>query len=138
MGGIQFPALGKGNFTAKVLDNNGSSTTVLEASKEIRIEAVWNIDAESARVLGGRWEVAVYAESIGPGPERKIGPTKVVALDGRTNYGTVVVVPANTFANNPEPPDSGVYKIATVLLLRNFGKVTDVVAIDEATLVRIG
>jgi hypothetical protein len=138
MAGIQFPGVGQGTFTATVLDNNGNSTTVLEASKQIRIEAVWNVDAESARVLGGQWEVAAYVESIGPGPERKIGPTQVVPVDGRTNYGTVILVPANTLPDNPEPPISGVYKIVAVLQLRNFGKITDVVAIHETRMLRIG
>jgi hypothetical protein len=138
MGDIQFPGLGDGRFTAKVLDNNASSSTVLEASQQIRIETVWNIDAESARVLGGEWLVAAYAESMGPGPERQIGPTQVVPLNGGTNYGTVILVPPNTLPDNPGPPNSGVYKIVTVLLLRNFGKITDVAAFDESPLLRIG
>lgn len=138
MANIQFPALGAGTFTATVLDNNASASTVLEASKAIRIEVVWTIDDESARVLGGQWEVAAYVESIGPGPERQIGPTRVVTLDGRKNYGTTIVVPPNTLPDNPAPPNSGLYKVATVLLLRNFGKITDVAAIDESPMVRIG
>lgn len=138
MAAIQFPAVGQGTFSARVLDNNGSSSRVLEASKQIRIEAVWTIDAESARVLGGQWEVAAYVESIGPGPEQKIGPTQVVPVDGRTTYGAVILVPANTLPDNPGPPHSGVYKVVTVLELRNFNKVTDIAAIDEAPLLRIG
>jgi hypothetical protein len=138
MGNIQFPALGEGTFTAVVKDNNGSSSTVLEASKPIRIETKWNIDPESARVLGGRWEVAAYAESIGPGPEQQIGRTEEVPLDGRTDYETIVLVPGGTLPDNPGPPNSGVYKIVVVLLLRNFNRVTDVAALDESPLLRIG
>ena len=127
MGDIQFPAVGEGTFTAKVLDNNGSSATVLEASKPIQIEVSWEIDSESARVLGGEWLVSAYVESIGPGPEQQIGPTRVVTVDGRTNYATMIVVPANTLPDNPAPPFSGVYRIVTLLLLRNFGKITDTI-----------
>jgi hypothetical protein len=138
MADIQFPGLGKGTFSAKVLDNSVGATNVLEASKPIKIEALWEIDVESARVLGGQWEVAAYAESIGPGPEVQLPPTQVIPLNGGTNYGTVIVVPPNTLPDNPGPPHSGVYKIVVVLLLRNFGNVTDVAAIDEAPLLRIG
>ncbi|GAA1040458.1 hypothetical protein GCM10009557_61820 [Virgisporangium ochraceum] len=138
MPGIQFPEQGSGTFAAKVLDNSVGTTNVLEASKPIKIEAVWQIDAESARVLGGRWEVAAYAESIGPGAEILMPPVQTVPLNGGTNYGTVIVVPPNTFPDNPAPGASGVYKIVIVLLLRNFGNITDVAAIDEAPLLRIG
>src|SRR5690348_14177747 len=101
MGDIQFPGPGGGSFTATVLDNNGSSATVLEASKPIKIEVKWTIDAESARVLGGEWLVSAYVESIGPGPEQQIGPTRVVAVTGGTSYTDMIVVPPNTLPDNP-------------------------------------
>ena len=115
-----------------------SASTVLEASQPFRIEAVWSIDAESARVLGGQWEVSAYVESFGPGPDLQVGPTQVLPLDGSLNYGTVIVVPAGTFPDNPAAPSPGVYKVIGVLLLRNHNLVTDVAAVAEGPLLRIG
>ena len=38
----------------------------------------------------------------------------------------------------PAPPDSGVYKLVTVLTHRNFGSVSDVSAVEEGPFLRIG
>jgi hypothetical protein len=140
MSGIQFPIgpLGPGAFGATVIDNNGNPSTVLEANADFRIDVLWSIDPISALLLGGQWELAAYVESIGPGPELQVGNTEVVPLNGTQNYAATIVVPAGSLPNNPSPPDSGVYKIVTVLTHRNFTQVTDVAAIEEGPMVRIG
>jgi hypothetical protein len=138
MTNIQFPPTGSGNLTITVVDNNGSATNVLEASQPFTIEAVWTIDTESARVLGGQWELSAYVESFGPGLDAQVGPTRVKALDGSETYSDAIVVPPNTFPDNPAAPSPGVYKVIVVLLLRNNNRVTDVAAIAEGPLVRIG
>jgi len=138
MNDIQFPPTGSGTLTISVVDNNGSSRTVLEASKPFTIEAVWTIDAESARVLGGRWELSAYVESFGPGFEGQVGPTRLQPLNGNTTYNDAIVVPANTFPDNPAAPSPGVYKVIVVLLLRNNNLITDVAAVAEGPLLRIG
>jgi hypothetical protein len=139
MAGIQFPnqILGPGTFNALVLDNNGAPSTVLEAGQEIHIRAEWTIDNISALLLGGEWEVSVYVESIGPGPEMLIGSERV-PVDGGRDYNTTVVVPANTLPNDPLPANqSGVYKLIVVLTLRNFNRITNVAAVVETPVVRI-
>jgi hypothetical protein len=139
MSGIQFPTilLGPGNFNARLRDNNGNPSEVMEASLPFTIEARWNIDALSALLLGGQWEVTAYVESIGPGPERSLG-TVTVPLDGGRNYSAVITVPANTLPDNPPAPNSGVYKLVTVLTHRNFTKITNLSGISEGPIVRIG
>lgn len=139
MADIQLFGPGSGNFAAAVRDNNGAPTTVLEASAPFTIETNWYLDATTATYLGGHWEVAVYAESIGKGPERQLGTTVIVAVNGGVSYSATVNVAANTLPNDPSEPHSGVYKLVAVLLLRNVaGKVTNVAAVAESPIVRIG
>jgi hypothetical protein len=137
---MQFPnvLLGPGTFNATLIDNNGSPSTVLEASAPFTIQCSWTISPLAALLLGGQWQVAAYVESMGPGPEQEVGPTVTIALNGGTNYSANIVVPANTLPNNPAPPASGVYKTVTVLTHRNFGATTDVVGIVEGPVLRIG
>ncbi|HEX5811940.1 MAG TPA: hypothetical protein VFY38_07565 [Pseudonocardia sp.] len=136
---IQFPnlLLSPGTFTAELIDNNGVPSTVLEAGQEITVKAEWTISALAALLMGGQWEVAAYAESIGPGVEKQIGDTVVKPLDGSTNYNAEIKVPANTLPDNLGPGESGAYKVVVLLTHRNFGKVSDVAAIVEFPVVRI-
>ena len=140
MADIQFPniLLGPGTVTATVLDNNGAPATVLEADQQFTIRVDWTLSALAAALLGGQMLLATYVESIGAGPEQQVGPTVTVPLDGSTAYTADVVVPATTLPNNPAPPASGVYKIATVLTHQNFGAITDVVGVVEGPVLRIG
>ena len=139
MADIQFPnQLFTGTLDAQVLDNNGAPSSVLEAGQDFTIRARWRIDAVAALLLGGQWELAAYVESIGIGPEQQVGPTEVVALNGGRNYSASITVPANTLPNNPQPPNAGVYKLVTVLTHRNFGLVSNVAAVVEGPILRIG
>lgn len=141
MADIQFPnvLLNPGSFTATVLDNNGNPSSVLDAGTPFTIDATWQVSPLAALLLGGQWEIAAYVESVGAGPERQIGPTSVVPLDGRTTpYTTTIIVPAGELPDNPAPPASGVYKLVTVLTHRNFGSVSDVSAVEEGPFLRIG
>lgn len=137
---MQFPnvLLGPGSFDATVIDNNGAPSSVLEANQPFTVHAQWTISPLAALLLGGDWDVAAYVESIGPGPEQQVGPTVPVPLTGTTTYTADIVVPAGTLPDNPVPPISGAYKLVTLLTHRNFGVVSDVAAIVEGPLVRIG
>jgi hypothetical protein len=140
MADIQFPNVlfGPGTFDAVVLDNNGAPSTVLDAGSPFTIRTNWTIDPLAALLLGGEWQVTAYVESIGPGPEQQVGPTVTVALNGGTTYNADLVVPANTLPNPPVPPDSGTYKLVTLLTHSNFGAVSDVAAVVEGPILRIG
>jgi hypothetical protein len=139
MTNIQFPALAfpPGTFNAQLLDNNGNPSTVLEASLPITITATWDIDKEAARLLGGAWNIAAYADTVGPGTDLELGET-TVAVDGGTSYSATITVPPNKVADNPPPPASGAYKVVVVLTHRNFGQISDVAAVVEFPVVRIG
>jgi hypothetical protein len=144
MADIQYPTqlLGPGEFKAEVKDNNGAPSSVLDAGLDFTISTTWEISALAALLLGGEWHVAAYVESIGPGPEQQIGPTEVRLLNGGTTYAADIVVPANTLPNldpaAPNPAPSGAYKIVTLLTHKNFGSFSDVAAIVEGPILRIG
>lgn len=138
MSHIQFPnqLFGTGEFSAKILDNNGDPSTVLEAGAPFKIQTAWRIPPLAALLLGGLWKVTAYVESIGPGPEQEIA-SDTVALNGGRDFSVVLTVPANTLPNDPPGPASGVYKVVTVLTHRNFGKISNVAALVEGPVVRI-
>ncbi|GAA1655734.1 hypothetical protein [Actinoplanes couchii] len=139
MADIQFPntLFGPGAFVAEVLDNNSTPAEVLEASLPFQVKTSWRVDPLTALHFGGDWQVSVYVEAIGPGPEQLIG-TVTVPLDGGQTYTAIVEVPANTLPDAPAPPASGVYKLVTVLTHRNFNRISNVSAVAEGPLVRIG
>jgi hypothetical protein len=131
---VTFPA---STFTAELIDNNGAPSSVLDAGTEFTVKTEWTISALAALLMGGQWEVAAYAESIGPGVEKQIGATVVKPLDGSTAYNAVITVPALDLPNNLGPGESGAYKVVVLLTHRNFGKVSDVAAVVEFPVVRI-
>jgi hypothetical protein len=139
MATIQFPnvQLNPGTFTASVVDNNGAPSTVLDAGQPFTIQCSWQISALAALLMGGQFQVAAYAESIGQGPEQQLGPTVTRPLNGGTNFSADIVVPANTLPNNLPPGQSGAYKLITLLTHRNFGAISDVSAVAEEPVVRI-
>jgi hypothetical protein len=136
MADIQFAnSTGSGQFRTAVRDNNGTPSSVLDAGAQFTIEARWSVDAATASALGGQWEVAAYAESIGPGREQQLA-TGTVAVNGAQDYNTTLTVAGGTLPA-PAAGESGVYKVVTVLTHRNFGVLSRIAAIDEGPLVRI-
>lgn len=133
---IQFPTdLLSGDFTATVQDNNGRPANVMEASLAFNVELSWTVSALTAALLGGQWEVAVYAEAMGPGTDRQIGSV-TVTVNGATGYTARITVPGGTFTNSPNSPNSGVYKLLTVLSHRNFGRLSNLAAVTETGAIR--
>jgi hypothetical protein len=67
---------------------------------------------------------------MGPGPEVLIG-TAVVAANGGPAYSATITVPAGTLPSDV-PPDSGVYKLVTVITYRNtLNVLTEMAAFSE-------
>ena len=137
---IQFPnlLLSPGDFNAVLVDNNGAPSTVLDAGLPFMINADWTISPLAALLMGGNWEVAAYAEAIGPGEEKQVGPTRTVPLNGTTTYSTVINVGPNELPDNLPAGQSGAYKIVVLLTHRGVnGAVSDVAAVVELPVVRI-
>lgn len=133
MPAIQFPnAFFTGDMAATVVDNNGNPSNVLESSLPFTINVTW--DYNTFGLLGGRWLIQAFAESIGPGPEIVIGSAGPVAAAPDGPKATAINVGANTLPAN----NSGVYKIVIVLTHENpAGSPTNVAALSEGPLVKM-
>ena len=83
-----------------------------------------------------RVPAAAYVESIGPGRRHRSvrrSPSRSTAAHLQRR-----ILGGRTPADNPAPPNSGVYKVASVLTHRNFGNTTDIVGVVEGPVLRIG
>ncbi len=125
----------KGEFTkVKIIDPafpGQVPNLVIDPTRNFDIELEWKIEGFDVPLylaaLGGNWDVEVFAESLGPGPELRIAQTTVAAgPPGGTlhTYATTVTVvaPSGLLEGNPGPGPSGVYKlVVTVFLNSNLG-----------------
>ena len=106
---------------------------VVDGTKPFDLIVKWELEGYLVPVwlgaLGGagaEWHIEVFAESIGPGPEKRIA-SKTVAVGPIVNpktYSETLTVPANTLPEgNPLANDpSGIYKItACIFLNSSFG-----------------
>ena len=111
----------------------GVGNLVVDPTKQFRLHVEWEVFGFLVPLwlaaLGGSWDVTVYAESIGGGPERRIGNTTVSvgsSLPATTHAGEPnarkfiadITVPAGVLGENiPASNQSGVYKLVTTTFL---------------------
>jgi hypothetical protein len=107
---------------------------VVDPSQPFDVTVEWEIFGALVPLwlagLAPDWNVSVFAESIGPGPEVKLGSTTVaktavqpctVPKPNCSKYTATVTVPPNTITEDVGN-DSGTYKlVATVFLNSNLG-----------------
>jgi hypothetical protein len=109
-----------GNISAHVHEiNSVEPTTILEVDKEFVVHISWSLDGPLTPFVAGTWQVNVFFESIGPGPELKLPlPTLELPLDpniGPNYYEALVSIPANTLKD----ADATVpYKMVTTVTYR--------------------
>ncbi len=112
------PALGTGNL-------------VIDPTKDFKVNVKWEING----ALTGNWlfgtgafTVSVFAESLGGGPEQRVGTATVNAPSGikkfdHAEYDVDVLVPGGTLPeSNPGGSNvspSGIYKLAVSVFLDN-------------------
>ncbi|MCP3991984.1 MAG: hypothetical protein GY724_23125 [Actinomycetia bacterium] len=130
---IQFQGPLTGTLRANLIDNNGDPARVLEASKNFEVKVKWKVDVLAAQILGGTWQIDLYAESIGDGFEGQLTYDDVPVVANQQAYQTTLVVPAGKLQNDPPPPPptgriSGAYKLALVLSHRNSAGTTTWIA----------
>jgi hypothetical protein len=113
-----------GSITCELLDPAGvrPPSTIIRATDPWAVRVKWEIAGDQARFIGPNetWNVRVFLESMGPGPENQQNlPTLQVLATGGTpqNYDHMITIPANTDLANPA--FSGVYKLVVVLTLRD-------------------
>jgi hypothetical protein len=111
----QFPPFEVGNH---VLDRNDPFQVKIAWELKGFLRPLW------LSALGGNWNVQVFAESIGGGPEILLASDNSVPADpNRATYDVTINVPPNTLQEgDPGSNVSGIYKlVAMVFLNSNLG-----------------
>ncbi|MEU4292834.1 hypothetical protein AB0E63_31815 [Kribbella sp. NPDC026596] len=124
------PGLIEGDITTVVvIDPAGTfppfevGNHVLNRNDSFKIKVAWKITGLLRPLwlsaLGGRWNVQVFAESIGGGPELLLASDNTVAADPAvSDYAVELTVPPNTLdEGNPGSQTSGIYKLVVSVFL---------------------
>ena len=148
------PGLIEGDITSVAVIDPPSlpfqvANLVLDPSKEFTVEIKWKVFGAITPVwlaaLDQNWQVDVYAESLGGGPEIRIGDA---SLDKNTfaacagvncrEYTTTVTVPADTLPQDSGDV-SGIYKLVVAVFLNsNLGAPGfDVTGFREGPIIRM-
>lgn len=124
------PGLIEGNITTVVVRDPAGTfppfevgNHVLNRNDAFQIKVDWSITGLLRPLwlsaLGGRWNVQVYAESLGGGPEILLASDNSVPADpNRADYTVQLNVPPNTLdEGNPGSNTSGIYKLVVSVFL---------------------
>lgn len=124
------PGLIEGNITTVVvIDPAGEfppfqvGNHVLNRNDAFKIKVEWKITGLLRPLwlsaLGGRWNVQVYAESLGGGPELLLASDNSVNADPQvSDYAVELTVPPNALdEGNPGSQTSGIYKLVVSVFL---------------------
>ena len=130
---IEWPGGISSNMSVTVEDNSGAPISILDADVPFNIKITWKVPAAFAGIIAGSsFRLRAYAESIGPGDEKKLGPDVNVAAHPPLDYeGTIPV--AGSVLEGENTNRSGVYKIVAVLQHVN-GAATVISGFAEAPL----
>jgi hypothetical protein len=137
--------------TVVVLDPAGTfppfevGNHVLNAGDTFEIDVAWEVNGLLRPLwlaaLGGNWNVQVYAESIGGGPEILLARDDSVAADpARDKYSIRITVPPNTLAEgDPGSQTSGIYKLVVAVFLNsNLGQPGfDMTGFNEGPIIQV-
>ncbi|TCO50239.1 hypothetical protein EV646_102313 [Kribbella antiqua] len=125
------PGLDGAVTAVAIIDHDGNPNRVVDDQFPFDVTVKWSVTPPAtAALLDGKWTIKVYAESMGPGPEKLIG-TATEAANGGPAYSTKITVPVSTLPSDV-PPDSGAYKLLVVITYRNtLGVLTEMAAFSE-------
>jgi hypothetical protein len=118
--------------TTTVIDPDGTPNNILQENIGGSVRVNWGFSGPGRFFLTPtQFTVSLYAESIGPGPERLVGSV-IVAGSNHTpgpiwNFTGTVVVPPNSLPAANGPVASGVYRL-TVIVTNSIGGVRDALA----------
>lgn len=101
---------------------------VLNRSDSFKVKVAWEVTGALRPLwlaaLGGRWNVQLFAESLGGGPEILLASDNTVAADPAVaNYSATLDIPPNALEEgDPGSNVSGIYKlVVSVFLNSNLG-----------------
>jgi hypothetical protein len=118
---------------------------VLNRDEAFKVDVAWKITGLIAPLwlsaLGGNWNVQLFAESLGGGPEILLARDDTVpALPPKQDYTVTLNVPANALQEgNPGSQVSGIYKlVVSVFLNSNLGKPGfDMTGFNEGPIIQV-
>ncbi len=96
---------------------------VLNRNDSFQVNVAWEINGLLRPLwlaaLGGNWNVQLFAESLGGGPEILLASDNTVAADpARANYTAKLDIPANALdEGDPGSNVSGIYKLVVSVFL---------------------
>lgn len=133
---IEWPGGVSSTMNVKVEDNTLNPINILEADSPFNIKITWKVPPGFAGLIAGSFRLRAYAESLGPGDEKKLGSdVNVAVVPNQEDYeGTIPVAASVLEGEGATPQRSGVYKIVAVLQLKNGAVFTDVSGFAEAPL----
>lgn len=115
----------------------GVGNHVVDPTKAFTLTVEWEVFGQLEPLwiaaLGGSWDVSVYAESLGAGPEARLGTASVPttstlpctinvppATSNCAKYQAQIVVPAGTLAEHtPGSDEGGIYKLVVAVFLNS-------------------
>jgi hypothetical protein len=134
------PGLIEGDVTSVAVTDpqpfvHGLGNRVIDPTKPFELTIEWELFGQLVPLwlaaLGGDWDVSVYAESLGGGPEVRLGSVAVPASDqlpctvhssepNCVKYSAKVTVPPNTLAEHvPGTDQGGIYKLVVAVFLNS-------------------
>jgi hypothetical protein len=143
------PPLSGSGPNLQVLDPGGTPNTIIDTDDPFKLRVTWSVNQPGASLLGGQWTVVGYAESIGPGQEKRIGNPASLAVSAgvpaagpaRLEYSVDIDVPANELlAEEPSGSgqnSSGVYKLTAIVVHQNFGGPTVLAGFVEGPVIQM-
>ncbi|MGQ0573738.1 MAG: hypothetical protein ACT4RN_05970 [Pseudonocardia sp.] len=136
----KIPGLIEGTLTGvAVIDPQpfvgGVGNRVIDPTKSFTVAVEWELHGQLAPLwltaLNGNWDVSVYAESLGAGPEIRLASASVATtatLPCTVNQAQVncskfraelVVAPNTLVEHTPGTDNSGIYKLAVAVFLNS-------------------
>jgi hypothetical protein len=135
---VEFPnPLWSGVATMEVKDNTGANNRILDLNEPW--DVVVTIDVQDpTNTLAGQFEVHVFAESYGPGPEALLDSKLEPITPGSRVYEVTLNMPANTPQLDGPPAISSLYKLVAIVEHRNTaGNETTIAGFAEAPAVHL-
>jgi len=136
----QLPGLMEGDVTSVVITDpqpfiGGTGNRVVDPKNPFDLTIEWELFGQLVPLwlaaLAGNWDVSVYAESLGGGPEIRLGTVNVPttatvactvnqAKANCTKYSAKVTVPPNKLPEHvPGTDQGGIYKLVVAVFLNS-------------------
>ena len=118
---VEFPPFLSGTMGVRVAEVGELPSRIIDINDDVDIDVDWSLTGPLQRFICGSWDLDIYVESIGPGPEFELADVENIQVDptGNGHYHHTIHVPAGTIPThleqNGKVDNDVVYKmVATV------------------------